>query len=244
MHDRLHRSVNAKAYKRSIDDAHGVVSMALSQFPGPVAVGVSGGKDSVAMCHVVAQHCKPTVIWNDSGLELPESEGVVRSLAEQLELPVIVARGVDALARKIAIGADLARRQTRQTDELCIVAPVREALASLGAAVEFVGLRSQESRRRKMVIAMHGPIYASKRWGCAIAWPMRRWSAADVFAYIDEHKLPLHPAYLRTDWAQRESIRVSWAWDSSRERVGDIEYVRRFYPQLYHRIRSEVEGVY
>lgn len=95
-----------------------------------------------------------------------------------------------------------------------------------------------------MVIAMHGPIYDSKRFGCGIAWPLRRWSAADVFAYLDEHELPLHPAYTRTDWQDRESIRVSWAWDPTRERLGDIEYLRRYYPALYRRIRNEVAGVY
>lgn len=232
--DRLHRTTNRRAYQRSIDDAHRIVQEALKRFGEPAAVGVSGGKDSVAMCHVVAQHCRPLVIWNDSGLELPESEGIVSELAALLGLEVCVAKGVDALELELGETQTSAAR----TDELCIIAPVREAIATRGVRVEFVGLRAAESRRRKMVLAMHGPIYDSQRFGCGIAWPMRRWSTADIFAYIDEHSLPLHPAYTRTEWADRDSIRVSWAWDSTRERVGDLEYVRRYYPALYQRIRS------
>jgi phosphoadenosine phosphosulfate reductase len=242
LQDKLHRTTNRRAYQRSIDDAHRIVEQALERFGEPAAVGVSGGKDSVAMCHVVAQHCRPLVIWNDSGIELPESEGVVRELAAQLGLDVEVARGVDAFGRLVETAAQ--RFRDDQTDELCIIAPVRRVLSERGIRLEFVGLRSGESRRRKMVIAMHGPIYDSKRFGCGIAWPLRRWSAADVFAYIDEHELPLHPAYTRTDWQDRESIRVSWAWDPTRERLGDIEYLRRYYPALYRRIRNEVAGVY
>lgn len=244
MRDRLHRLANARSYRAVIDDAHRIVQQALERYGEPAAVGVSGGKDSVAMCHIVAQYCRPTIIWNDSGLELPESESVVRDLAQRLGLTVVVARGADALAMQVALGPEQSRMQVRQIDETCIAAPVRDALREIGAKVEFVGLRAKESRRRKMVLAKYGPIYESKRWGCAIAWPMRRWSAADVFAYIDEHNLPLHPAYARTEWAERDSIRVSWAWDPSRERLGEMEYLRRYYPGLYHRIRSQVEGVY
>lgn len=243
MRNRLHRHLNATTYRRAIADAHAIVRGALQRFGEPAAVGVSGGKDSVSMCHVVAQHCKPTIIWNDSGLELPESEGVVRELALQLGLQVVVARGVDALARKTEIGAEAARAQTAKTDELCIIGPVRKTLEDIGAKVEFVGLRKAESRHRKMVISMYGPMYDSKRWNCGIAWPMRHWQAADIFAYIDEHGLPLHPAYARTEWQERDSIRVSWAWDSSRENQGDIEYLRRFYPRVFQRIR-EIDGVY
>jgi 3'-phosphoadenosine 5'-phosphosulfate sulfotransferase (PAPS reductase)/FAD synthetase len=226
-----------------VNDAHAVVVNALTRFGEPAAVGVSGGKDSVAMCHIVAQHCRPTIIWNDSGLELPDSEQIVNELATQLGLQVIVARGVDALARKMEIGAEAARAQTTKTDSLCIIGPVRKALTDIAAKVEFVGLRKAESKRRRAVISKYGPMYDSKRWGCGIAWPMRHWQAADIFAYIDAHRLPLHPAYTRTQWQERDSIRVSWAWDSNRENQGDIEYLRRFYPQIFSRIR-QIEGVY
>jgi phosphoadenosine phosphosulfate reductase len=240
--DRLHRSVNAYSYRRAISDAHRIVEIALERFGEPAAVGLSGGKDSVAMCHIVAQHCRPQIIWNDSGLELPESESIVRAVAAQLGLSVIVAKGRNALTTQLEWGMEKSKKKVKTIDEQCIVSPVREVLRDLGIRVEFVGLRAQESRRRKMVLAKHGAMYLSQRWSCGIAWPLREWKTADVFAYIEEHGLPLHPAYARTNWSDRDSIRVSWAWDPSRERIGDMEYLRRFYPQLFHRIKATLSG--
>jgi phosphoadenosine phosphosulfate reductase len=241
MRDRLHRHAHARSYRAAINDAHSIVRDALTVFGEPAAVGLSGGKDSVAMCHIVAEHCRPVIIWNDSGLELPESEGIVLTLAARLGLDVVVARGVDAFERSIEIAAETSSNREgrlQRLDEHAIMHPVRDALVRVGAKVEFVGLRSAESRRRKIVIAKHGPICKSKRFGCGIAWPMRRWSAADVFAYIDDHGLPLHPAYSRTGWAERDEIRVSWLWDISRESKGDLEYLRRYYPDVYQRVRT------
>ncbi|MCX8016468.1 MAG: phosphoadenosine phosphosulfate reductase family protein [Rhodocyclaceae bacterium] len=195
---------------------------------GRVAVGVSGGKDSVAMAHIVAQYCKPIVIYNDSGLEMPESLDVVRDLASRLGLELHIAAG-DAITLELS--------GHRNYD--AIVKPVQQAIRDLGVELEFVGLRCCESRNRRMLIGRYGPIHRSSRWGCLIAWPMRYWSSADVFAYIDEHNLPLHPAYMRS-WCgiDRNSIRVSWAYDPDRHEDGDGEYLRRYYPSLYHRLKS------
>lgn len=238
MRDKLYRITAKRHYKSVVNDAHFVVKNALQDYSGPVAVGVSGGKDSIAMAHIVAQHCNPLVIWNDSGLELPESEGVVSQLSEQLGLEMAIARGCNALDRKIEIGAYKARERADETNRLCIIEPIREILQENHIILEFVGLREEESRTRRMLIRRFGPVHANKRWGCATAWPMRRWLAADVYAYIDEHDLPLHPAYLREDWQDRESIRVSWLWDSTRDNLGDLTYVRRYYPKIYRKMRD------
>ncbi len=229
MRDAIYRAANARHYLRLIDDAHAVIRMALGMAGGArVAVGVSGGKDSVAMCHLVAQHCRPIIIYNDSGLEMPESIDVVRALADRLELDVHVAAG-DAVALELA--------GRRNYD--AIVRPVQQAIRDLGIGLEFVGLRRSESRNRRMLIGRYGPVHQSRRWGCLVAWPMRDWLAADVFAYLDEHGLPVHPAYSRDFGVDRDAIRVSWAYDPDRHEDGDAEYVRRHYPALYRRLRDE-----
>lgn len=192
----------------------------------PIAVGVSGGKDSVAMAHIVAQHCRPIIIYNDSGLEMPESIDVVRSLADRLGLDVHIARGD-------AIGLELSGQRNYDA----IVKPVRTAIAELGIGLEFVGLRMCESRNRRMLIGRYGPIHQSRRWGCLVAWPMRYWTGAAVFAYLDEYNLPVHPAYMRQGIKDRNEMRVSWAYDPDRRADGDGEYVRRHYPALYQRLK-------
>jgi phosphoadenosine phosphosulfate reductase len=223
----LHRKVFARQYKRAVNDAHAIIEAALARIGGNgrVAVGVSGGKDSVAMCHIVAQHCRPVIIYNDSGLEMPESIDVVRALAQQLGLELHIAKG-DAISLELA----------GKNSDMAIVKPIQQAHKDLGIELEFVGLRMSESKRRRMVIGAMGPIYQSRRWGCLVAWPMRYWTAADVFAYLDEYSLPVHPAYYRQWDGDRDNIRVSWVYDSDRDRLGAVEYVRRYYPSLYNKL--------
>jgi len=222
--DELHRIVNRASYRAAIADAQQVIASALETYGEPAVVAVSGGKDSVAMAHLVSLQCRPAILWNDSGLELPESGAVVRALADLLGLPLVVARG-----NATEEGA---------TDESAIRAPSRAALRAIGARVEFVGLRAEESRRRRMVIAKYGPHHVSPSWGCGVAWPMRRWRAADSLAYIEENGLPLHPAYRDTIWARREDVRTSWAYDEDRISVGEAEIVRRKYPELFRKLRE------
>lgn len=228
MRDALYRSTHAAHYRLVAADADAVIRQALDRAGDvPVAVGVSGGKDSVAMAHLVARHCRPTIIYNDSGLEMPESIGIVRDLADRLGLDVYVARG-DAVALEMA----------GHNNMEAIIKPVQLAIRELDIGLEFVGLRRAESRARRMLIGRYGPVHASRRWGCLVAWPMRDWTGADVFAYLDEHGLPAHPAYAREWGLDRDAIRVSWAYDPDRRADGDGEYLRRHYPRLHQRLRA------
>lgn len=179
------------------------------------------------MAHLVARHFRPIILYNDSGLEMPESIDVVRQLADMLGLEVHVAAG-DAVALELS--------GERNYD--AIVRPVRQAIRELGIGLEFVGLRRAESRHRRMLIGRYGPVHDSRRWGCLVAWPMRDWTGADVFAYLDEHGLPVHPAYSRPWGKDRDSIRVSWAYDPDRREDGDGEYLRRHYPAIFNRLKT------
>lgn len=227
--DRAYRASHARHYRAAIADADAVIQAALARAAGrPVAVALSGGKDSVAMAHRVAQHCRPLLLHNDSGLELPESLPTCRALAAQLGLDLAVTRG-DARA-EVAAGIVVG------TDALSV--PVQTYIREHAIGLEFVGLRREESRNRRMLIGRYGPVHDSKRWGCLVAWPMRAWRTADVWAYLSDNELPVHPAYTRTDWhGERNAIRVSWAYDPARHEDGDAAYLRRYYPDLFRELR-------
>jgi 3'-phosphoadenosine 5'-phosphosulfate sulfotransferase (PAPS reductase)/FAD synthetase len=236
--DKIYRKLNKDHYGKMVSDAEQIIIDSIKTFGEPAAVGISGGKDSTALVHLVSKHCKPLLIWNDSGLELPESIEIVKKLADLLSLELAIAKGVDAMERKISIGAIRSSKEVSRTDDLCIVQPVKKCLRENGIKVEFVGLRSQESKTRKMVLKKYGPFYDSKRWGCGISWPMMDWGVEDVFAYIDEFNLPLHPAYGRK-WDDRNNIRVSWMWDSNFDGFGGIQYLRRYYPKVFQKLRNK-----
>jgi phosphoadenosine phosphosulfate reductase len=234
----VYRSVYQAHYRSVIRDAERIIVSTMMSYGGPFAVAVSGGKDSVAMAHLVAQYSSNLIVlWNDSGLELPESETIVRQTAALIGAPVVVAKG-DALNIKLAKGRDNAERTAKHTDQLAIIAPVKAALEEHKIRVEFVGLRKDESRNRRIMLSKYGPAHESKRWGCVTCWPMMNWTGPDCLAYLDEHHLPLHPAYLRVPEERRHEARVSWVWDSSREKMGELELIRKWYPELYRKLRD------
>lgn len=224
--DQLYRISNHRHYTNMVEDASRIVEDALGRFKN-IAVGVSGGKDSVCMLHLVCQHTNPKVIFNDSGLDPPESLSLVEKLCEELGCELHVAKG-NAI--------ELWEKDKNQND--AIYEPIKEKLRELEIDLEFVGLRSAESRNRRMLIGKYGPIHNNKFWGVHTAWPMRRWLGSDCFAYLDEHNLPVHPAYLRCRGNQRDDLRVSWVFDSDREQYGDKEFLRRDYPKIYQELRK------
>lgn len=229
--DELHIKINGCQYKRAIDDADTIIGRAVKMASHP-AVAVSGGKDSVAMAHLVAQHCRPAIIWNDSGMELPESGAVVAETAAIIGLDFYVAKGN-------AEAAWMRSDNASSVDRDAIINPTIALLDELGIDLEFVGLREAESRNRRMLIRTHGPIHQSKRWGRLLAWPMRRWTGADCLAYIYQHGLPLHPAYSREPEENRENVRVSWIYDDQWAADGSAEICRRQYPKIYHKLKTE-----
>lgn len=229
--DKLYRQSNSKQYNYAINDARKLIEKAIS-IEGKKAVAVSGGKDSVAMAHLVNGYCKPILIFNDSGLEPPESIVIIEKLAKQLDCELKIAKA-DALSFYCE------KHELSQNDvDKIINKPTLKILEENDIALEFVGLREKESIPRRILIRKNKGLHYNKKWGCNTCYPMRKWTAEDCYAYIDEYDLPLHPAYLRTEWQKRESIRVSWIYDDQWIGNGQVEYCRKYYPETYRKLRD------
>lgn len=235
MEDKLYRITRKNEYLRCQIDAESIIKKALCYNRENIAVAVSGGKDSVVLAHMVSKQCKPFLLFTDSGLEPPESVGIVHELSKKLNLEIITEKR-DAIQWLKENGRDKSKGSKIDID--CIDAPTKSLLSKYKIGTEFVGLREEESKKRRFLIRTNGVVFENKKWGCITAYPLRRWTARDVFAYIDEYKLPLHPAYTRTSWQERDKIRVSWIWDVDFENRGAIEYLRKFYPQIYKKLRE------
>ena len=75
----------------------------------------------------------------------------------------------------------------------------------IGTKRSLRGIRGAESGIRKSLIDMHG---LTSKNSCR---PIGRWSGQDVFAYLYQHNLPIHPAYAMSMGGilDRDRIRVS-----------------------------------
>lgn len=87
------------------------------------------------------------------------------------------------------------------------------------------GIRAEESGIRKLRVARHGLISAN---ACA---PIGRWSAWDVWAYLMTRGLPIHPAYACSmdGLLDHGRIRVASLSGKRGDGMGRAEWERRYY---------------
>lgn len=190
----------------------------------PVAIGVSGGKDSCAgalatIAHLDAiGHSGPRIlVHSDLGrvewrASLPTCERLATALG--LELVVVWRTAGDMMDRWLKRWANnVVRYQRLECVKLILpwsTPSMRFCTSELKTAVicrdlkqRFVGTiisasgirRDESSNRKKAPIAKVQKKLASPKTS-GIDWnPILRWSEADVFTYLAHHKFELHEAY-------------------------------------------------
>ena len=228
-------------HRSRIRTARRVVTEWLQRCERPY-IAVSGGKDSVAMLHLVQSVAVPLrgllpVMWHDSGVEwpgVPEAFDRLRS-AHLVDELVIVRPQADVL--------DLKRQQlageisAAKKDRLALFDPIRSAVEQHGFDGFAVGLRGEESAARLRDRRTHGMLY-QQRAGLLRCTPLAYWTWSDVFAYIAAYQLPLHPIYSAPllHRAHRGEIRLSWWASTDYHELGVVQWVRRAYPAIYARL--------
>lgn len=155
-------------------------------------VGVSWGKDSVVIAHLA------------HGLDLPVVWVKVRPIAN----PDCCLVRDQYLARFPCKYEEIPVECTRDDEGWHASGTLERGFAQ--AAAKFgdrhvSGIRGEESATRKLRTWRFG---TSTDRTCA---PIAYWSGADVFAYLAEHDLPIHPAYAMSHrgLAPRDRLRVA-----------------------------------
>lgn len=168
-------------------EAEGVEAVRGFAAAGPFYISVSWGKDSVAAAHLALKAVPDAqIVWVRSLLfDTPECEAV---------RDVFLASHPDAPYRQI----DVAMRNPKRGEpgfeahHLDPSAEHQDVLKENLAGRYVSGLRAGESRIRRISIGHRGLATAHT---CR---PIGRWSAEDVFAYLDREQLPVHPVYAMT----------------------------------------------
>jgi phosphoadenosine phosphosulfate reductase len=165
-----------------------ILSTALREvFPGRIAVVSSFGAESAVLLHLVAAIDSTTpVLFVDTGRHFPETLDYRDRLTAHLGLRGV--RSVGPTAQEVArLDADLGRA-TWDPDGCCAfrkVAPLQRALAGYDAWVSG-RKRFQASTRFDL------PVFEADDSHVKVN-PLASWSAADISAYVAEHRLPPHP---------------------------------------------------
>lgn len=217
--DRIHASLAGYTRKvvRAVDALTAFVS------GGACYAGVSWGKDSTVLARLIADHAPHVpLVWI-------RVEPIKNPHCELVRDDFLRAHRVDYHEIEVWCRRDDAGWHASGTLERGYA-----LAAGRWGRRHISGVRGAESGSRKMRM---------RRWGeateltCA---PIGWWSAADVYAYLAEHGLPVHPAYAMSQgglW-DRDRIRVASLGGRRGDGTGRAEWERRYYADAIRRINT------
>lgn len=198
--------------------------------PRPCYAGVSWGKDSVVIAHLLWMHAKhvPLIHLRPTNHN-PDCDAVRDAYFGEFPGQQYQEVAVDySCIDRVRWGNDQIDKATDQqwyaAIEKCTTVYDRHIL----------GIRSGESPGRRIRMC---------RWGEATAnslAPIGRWSTSDVFAYLAQHRLPVHPAYAMLGGGRwpRCSVRVAEIGDTHGTGRGRREWEQEHYGDVLRRLES------
>lgn len=208
-----------------------------------LVINFSGGKDSCAMlsflCEKYPQH-KKHVVYADTGWEHEGTEEWCRSIVERFGLPLHVVKNPNKtfLTMAESRGKFPGMQQRQCTSDLKrdpILTWIRNNVKDK-IVVSCMGIRSEEStsrkKKRKLSRLKKGTNSIRTLW----EWnPIKDWTEKQVFDYLEEKQIPLHPVYKHL---RRFSCRICIYMTQH-----DLEQVQQHDPEAIRIIRNIEERI-
>ncbi len=220
---RLHSKL--PAYSRQVRRSHEIIKEFLTISKNPY-IAWSTGKDSTACIGLVREHENIIAVNHDNGVELPDNYLIL----EQMDNVVV--------HKSESLFLDLMDEHGFESSKLRKKNFVKEFETNGNYDGVILGLRKQESAVRKRYV--NKPIYQRKD-GMWVCLPVLYWRLEDVFAYLLQKNLPIHPMYTRESHQPFEYRRVG-GFMSSRNRgaeYGRFVWLREQYPDLWREISNK-----
>lgn len=231
--------IHGRRKARSIE----IIRDAIANVPGEWGVGISGGKDSVALAHL----CRETG-WRGRLFHFrfdetpPENTALAHRLADDFETSIVDALVPGDFATFAKLGHFFAIATTTEEHHAVLEGERRYKSAVESAAVEagfvglFWGMRKQESRARAITLAKFGTLYRARSrttWTCC---PLADWNGRDVWAYLLAHDLPWLSIYDDAENRERERSETTWLGFEELWRRGQGRRLRDRDPVLWRRL--------
>lgn len=228
--------VNREHLERKAEMAVEFLRDVFSRYRLPVVVSYSGGKDSLVAVDLVARTgYKFSLLFNDTGLEAPETYENVKAVAELYGAELIVASAGDRFWHAIREFGPPAR-DYRWCCKVIKLAPITKAIEERypRGAISVVGQRASESFQR----ARLGRISPS-RWvaRAVVVAPIQDWNALEVWGYIFLRGLPYNKAY------EGGFDRLGCVVCPANE-LAEFELVKQYYKDIYEKLNNEILSFY
>ncbi|RLG88010.1 MAG: hypothetical protein DRO15_03815 [Thermoprotei archaeon] len=185
---------NENSMREFISKALAFIDVTLEKTAIKPIVSFSGGKDSLVVLHLVLQlGIEPTLLFNNTGIELPETIESVHRTARKYGLNLVVADAGNAFWNSVEFFGPPGR-DYRWCCKILKLAPLSRTIKSTwnDDILNIVGQRAFESLDR----ARRPRIWRSQwvpRVLCTA--PIHTWSQLEVWIYIFMNKLTPNPLY-------------------------------------------------
>lgn len=200
----------------------------------PVTVSFSGGKDSLVSLHLTLKFVTPTVIFNNTGIELPETIETVRKVASKYNLEIVVADAGDDFWHAVKMVGPPARdfRWCCKVTKLVPMAKLAKEKWPDGA-LNVVGQRAFESIERSK-----SPRVWRNKWFPHILniSPIHEWTQLDVWFYIYKNNLVelVNPLYFK-------GFERIGCFMCPASPLAEFETTRSVHPELMERWEKELK---
>lgn len=216
---------------------------------GRVVVSTSWGKDSTALCDLAIDTLGDRIelMHLESPYRLPGWEQVERQFIDR----GVVVHAVPSrrtLAETISwlkeIGLGYERDGRQHVGARAKSDRGSEYARSRGFAVQLLGIRAEESVRRKSLILGRGALYRRKTDGWWIGHPLAWWTVEDVWAWIVARELAYHPLYdCETHAMTRRTLRNSGWLTTIDAGEGRFSWLREHFPEQWRALAADFPRV-
>lgn len=164
-----------------------ILTWAWEMFGPQIAATSSFQSQSLPLLHMIGQ-CTPEmpVLFLDTGYHFPETLALRDRLTREMCIRVENLTAVNESEKYRARHADLHRTNPDLCCYIHKVEPLQQAKEGLRAWVTGIRRDQTEARRNTPIISM-------ERDGKYRICPLATWTQRDVWRYINEHELPVHP---------------------------------------------------
>ena len=200
----------------------------------PLTVSFSGGKDSLVALHLTLQLEKPIIVFNNTGIEMPETIETVERVSKEWGLELVVADAGDDFWKAMMKNAPPAR-DLRWCCKVTKLVPMARLVKERwpNGTLNVVGQRALESIERSK-----SPRVWRNKWFPQVLniAPIHYWTQLDVWMYIFKNKLTnvLNPLYFK-------GFERVGCFMCPASLLAEFEYTKRVHPELWSKWEERVE---
>jgi len=205
------------------------------RFNGEIVLSFSGGKDSLVSLKLTLEAgLEPTILFTNTGVELPETVSNVYEMSSKFGLKIVEANAGDAFWNGFKLYGPPARGY-RWCCKTCKLIPTLKIYRSAfkGRVLTIVGQRAAESRARRK----RGSVWVNY-WipNCLDTTPINDWTMLHVWLYIFSKRLEnlVNPLYF-------EGFDRIGCYTCPYCNLAEFQEVKRLHPELWDQLNEKIE---